>query len=172
MNKKRRSYNRNTNTRRSRFKFSKGLIITVLAAAGILSLLGYAGIHSLIPVNGTVPVFRHQGIALSKLRIREQTGYYFLSQSAGGVKGSRGGGASVNPVYFLKKGSLESVHLINEDYDTHSKHNFNIDQFKVHTKDLGYFESQTITFIADKLGTFEYYCTIHPEMRGTVTVEG
>ena len=57
MNKKRRSYNRNTNTRRSRFKFSKGLIITVLAAAGILSLLGYAGIHSLIPVNGTVPVF-------------------------------------------------------------------------------------------------------------------
>ena len=95
-----------------------------------------------------------------------------MSQSAGGVKGSRGGGASVNPVYFLNKGSLESVHLINEDYDTHSKHNFNIDQFKVHTKDLGYFESQTITFIADKVGTFEYYCTIHPEMRGTVTVEG
>ena len=72
MNKKRRSYNRNTNTRRSRFKFSKGLIITVLAAAGILSLLGYAGIHSLIPVNGTVPVFADQGIALSKLRIRSK----------------------------------------------------------------------------------------------------
>ena len=57
MNKKRRSYNRNTNTRRFRFKFSKGVITTVLAAAGILTLLGYAGIHSLIPVNGTVPVF-------------------------------------------------------------------------------------------------------------------
>ena len=83
----------------------------------------------------------------------------------------RGGGASVNPTYFLKQGSLESVHIINEDYDTHSKHNFNIDQFNVHTKDLGYFESQTITFIADKVGTFEYDCTLHPEMKGTVTVE-
>ena len=135
-------------------------------------MLGYAGIHSLIPVNGTVPVFAAPRNSFIKATHSQQTGYYFLSQAAGGVKGSRGGSASVNPVYYLKKGSLESVHLINEDYETHSKHNFNIDQFKVHTKDLGYFESQTITFIADKVGTFEYYCTIHPEMRGTVTVEG
>lgn len=172
MNKKRKSYSRNANAGRTGFKFSKGLIITVSAAAGIVSLLGYAGIHSLIPVNGTVPVFAAPRNSFIKATHSQQTGYYFLSQSAGGVKGSRGGSASVNPVYYLKKGSLESVHLINEDYDTHSKHNFNIDQFKVHTKDLGYFESQTITFIADKVGTFEYYCTIHPEMRGTVTVEG
>lgn len=172
MNKKRKSYSRNANAGRTGFKFSKGLIITVLAAAGIVSLLGYAGIHSLIPVNGTVPVFAAPRNSFIKATHSQQTGYYFLSQAAGGVKGSRGGSASVNPVYYLKKGSLESVHLINEDYDTHSKHNFNIDQFKVHTKDLGYFESQTITFIADKVGTFEYYCTIHPEMRGTVTVEG
>jgi hypothetical protein len=172
MNKKRKSYSRNANAGRTGFKFSKGLIITVLAAAGIVSLLGYAGIHSLIPVNGTVPVFAAPRNSFIKATHSQQTGYYFLSQAAGGVKGSRGGSASVNPVYYLKKGSLESVHLINEDYETHSKHNFNIDQFKVHTKDLGYFESQTITFIADKLGTFEYYCTIHPEMRGTVTVEG
>jgi hypothetical protein len=172
MNKKRKSYSRNANAGRTGFKFSKGLIITVSAAVGIVSLLGYAGIHSLIPVNGTVPVFAAPRNSFIKATYSQQTGYYFLSQSAGGVKGSRGGSASVNPVYYLKKGSLESVHLINEDYETHSKHNFNIDQFKVHTKDLGYFESQTITFIADKVGTFEYYCTIHPEMRGTVTVEG
>ena len=172
MNKKRKSYSRNANAGRTGFKFSKGLIITVSAAAGIVSLLGYAGIHSLIPVNGTVPVFAAPRNSFIKATHSQQTGYYFLSQAAGGVKGSRGGSASVNPVYYLKKGSLESVHLINEDYETHSKHNFNIDQFKVHTKDLGYFESQTITFIADKVGTFEYYCTIHPEMRGTVTVEG
>ncbi|HMK57467.1 MAG TPA: hypothetical protein VK462_00280, partial [Nitrososphaeraceae archaeon] len=57
MNKKRKSYSRNANAGRTGFKFSKGLIITVSAAAGIVSLLGYAGIHSLIPVNGTVPVF-------------------------------------------------------------------------------------------------------------------
>jgi len=76
MNKKRKSYSRNANAGRTGFKFSKGLIITVSAAAGIVSLLGYAGIHSLIPVNGTVPVFaaprKHLGIALSKLRIRSR----------------------------------------------------------------------------------------------------
>jgi cupredoxin-like protein len=65
---------------------------------------------------------------------------------------------------------LESIHFINEDYDTHSKHNFNIDEFKVHSKDLGYFQSQIITFIVDKDGMFEYYCSIHPEMRGKVVV--
>jgi plastocyanin len=60
--------------------------------------------------------------------------------------------------------------MINEDYQTHSKHNFNIDQFNVHTKDLGYFQTQTVTFVADKEGTFQYYCTIHPEMKGNIVV--
>jgi plastocyanin len=64
-----------------------------------------------------------------------------------------------------------SVHLINEDDQAHEKHNINIDEFGVHTKDLGYFEGETVTFVADKAGTFEYYCSIHPEMKGTMTVE-
>jgi plastocyanin len=46
----------------------------------------------------------------------------------------------------------------------------NVDAFNVHTKDLGYFQSQTITFIANKNGTFPYYCTIHPEMKGLIHV--
>jgi plastocyanin len=45
-----------------------------------------------------------------------------------------------------------------------------VDEFNVHTRDLGYFESQSITFIADKAGTFKIYCTIHPEMTGSVVV--
>jgi plastocyanin len=44
------------------------------------------------------------------------------------------------------------------------------DEFNVHTRDLGYFETQTVTFLADKKGTFEYYCTIHPEMKGIIKV--
>jgi plastocyanin len=36
---------------------------------------------------------------------------------------------------------------------------------------LAYYETQTITFVADKTGTFEYYCTIHPEMKGNITIE-
>ena len=82
MNKKRRSYNRNTNTRRFRFKFSKGVITTVLAAAGILTLLGYAGIHSLIPVNGTVPVFAALGMALSSYAFAAN-GLLFLEPVSG-----------------------------------------------------------------------------------------
>jgi plastocyanin len=69
----------------------------------------------------------------------------------------------------VNKGSAETIHLINED-TTHSKHNLNVDEFNVHTRDLGYFESQSITFIADKAGTFKIYCTIHPEMTGSVVV--
>ena len=74
------------------------------------------------------------------------------------------------PTLYVSKGGLESIHFINEDYETHSKHNFNIDEFKVHSNDLGYFQNQIITFIVDKDGTFEYYCSIHPEMRGRVVV--
>ena len=61
--------------------------------------------------------------------------------------------------------------MINEDIDSGSKHNINIDEFNVHSRDLGYFESQTITFVADKAGTFKYYCSIHPEMKGEIIVE-
>ena len=77
---------------------------------------------------------------------------------------------STGPTLYVSKGGLESIHFINEDYDTHSKHNFNIDEFKVHSKDLGYFQSQIITFIVNKDGMFEYYCSIHPEMRGKLVV--
>jgi len=41
----------------------------------------------------------------------------------------------------------------------------------VHTGDLGYFQSKSVTFIADKAGTFQYYCTIHPEMKGKLVIQ-
>jgi len=63
--------------------------------------------------------------------------------------------------------------LINEDKNqpnNPSKHNLNIDEFNVHTKDLGYFQSESITFLADQIGTFDYYCSIHPDMKGVITI--
>ena len=57
--------------------------------------------------------------------------------------------------------------MLNED---HQKHSLNIDQFNVHTKNLDYFESQSITFVADKLGRYTYYDSLHPEMTGIIVV--
>lgn len=154
--------------------FSKGVIIGIVIAAVVISIVVYFGINSLIPVNGKSPIFSPPRNNFIKAAYSPQTGYTFISQSSGAVKGLRGsggGGSATDPTYTLKKGSVESIHMINEDYQTHSKHNFNIDEFNVHTKDLGYFQSQTVTFIADKEGTFKYYCTIHPEMKGTIEVQ-
>ena len=154
--------------------FSKEVIIGIVIAAAVISIIAYFGINSLIPVNGKSPVLSPPRNSFIKAVYSPQTGYIYVSQSSGAVKGLRGGGSSgstTDPSYTLKKGSLESIHMINEDYQTHSKHNFNIDEFNVHTKDLGYFQTQTVTFIADKEGTFPYYCTIHPEMKGTIVVQ-
>ena len=71
---------------------------------------------------------------------------------------------------FQSRDEIVGQLMINEDSETHSAHNLNVDAFNVHTKDLGYFQSQTITFIANKNGTFPYYCTIHPEMKGLIHV--
>src|SRR3989344_3583974 len=39
-------------------------------------------------------------------------------------------------------------------------HNFRLDEFGVATKVLKAGESETITFVADKIGEFEYYCSV------------
>ena len=139
--------------------------------AAVVATIGYFSLNAAIPVNGTTPVLSPPLNHFLKAT-HGKGGYYFISQSGGSVKGLRtSSGAVVNPTYTLSKGEVQSVHFINEDADTHSKHNFNIDEFNVHTKNLGYFESQTVTFVTDKTGTFKYYCTIHPEMQGEIIIE-
>ena len=39
-------------------------------------------------------------------------------------------------------------------------HDFKINKFNVSTRTLNTGETQTITFVADKAGTFEYYCSV------------
>jgi hypothetical protein len=94
-------------------------------------------------------------------------GYVYTSQSIGTAKSLKGGawsriGLGHNPTISLYQDNTVPIYLINEDSETHSKHHINIDDFDAHTKDLGYFQSQTITFTANKTGTFDYYCSIHP----------
>jgi hypothetical protein len=132
----------------------------------IVGLAAYFGIRSLIPVNGNAPTLAPPINTFLKANYSPQTGFLFTSSSTN----SRTNATFNSPTIFLKYGELASIHLINED-ETRSLHNLNIDAFNVHTRNLGYFESQSSTFIANKIGTFVYYCSIHPEMKGLIMVE-
>ena len=54
-------------------------------------------------------------------------------------------------------------------------HNFTIDGFAVATKQINSGQSETIEFVADKIGVFEYYCSVGNHramgMKGTLTVK-
>jgi hypothetical protein len=169
---KKRSHHRNGHSSVS--YMTKKRIITYGIIAAIISGIGITGYKSMIPTNGNTPVF---GIPINhfvKAKYSTGSGYAWVSMSSGtakGLRGGGGGGGTINPTYIFGKGGLQSMHVINEDYKTHSKHNFNIDEFNVHSKDLAYSESQTITFVADQPGTFHYYCNIHPEMKGDIIIE-
>jgi plastocyanin len=185
MGKKRR---RQQYTGNNKFVFSRNAIISIVVIGVIISVAGYFAIKSMVPVNGNHPIFGAPKNNFVKASHHPKSGFFFAGQSAGGSRkgfapsaGSKISGANIGnnsnftdsptgPTLYVSKGGLESIHFINEDYETHSKHNFNIEEFKVHSNDLGYFQNQIITFIVDKDGTFEYYCSIHPEMRGRVVV--
>lgn len=153
-------------------KVSSKKILAIIASSLIVAGLGYSAILSMIPVNASYPVFAAPENLYIKA-IRSQTGKpTFATQSVKGGKNIPGVGAQ-DATYVVPKGGLVSLHIINEEknlLDAKSLHNINIDEFNVHSNDLGYFQTQTITFLADKAGEFNYYCSIHPEMRGIIEV--
>lgn len=70
-----------------------------------------------------------------------------------------------------KEGQTVQITLNDKD----GFHDLVIDAFNVKTKRLNAGENDTITFVADKKGTFEYYCSVgkHRQMgmKGTLIVE-
>jgi cupredoxin-like protein len=142
----------------------KNRLIIYGVVAAILSTFSYLGYQSLIPANGNSPVLGFPINHFIKAKYSPGSGYRWVS-------GSAGGGNTANPSYSLTSGQLHAIHVLNEDSESLSAHNFNIDEVNVHTRDLSYFESQSITFLADQTGKYHYYCSIHPEMEGDVIVE-
>ena len=59
--------------------------------------------------------------------------------------------------------------------NTEGNHNWVIDEFNAHTKVISAGQTDTIQFVADKTGTFQYYCSVgaHRQlgMVGTLTVK-
>lgn len=155
-------------------KISPKLWIALILTGALISLGAYAAVNSTRPTTGNSPMFTIPSNTFIKAVHPPGKGYAFMHQSSGSSKGLRNLNPSnrtsdQNVLLTVNRGSLETIHLINED-TTHSKHNLNLDEFDVHTKDLGYFESQSLTFIADKAGSFKAYCSIRPEMTGTIVV--
>lgn len=148
---------------------TKGLIITV----AVIALAVAGGVYYLwtssIPVNEDHPVFATASHVYI-LATHNDQGYYYDEQSTKTGKKSISS-TNTNPPIHIAQGTLVALHVINEDKDTGSDQDLNIDAFNVHSKHLKYFESQTIDFVADKTGKFSYYSKIHPEMNGTLTVD-
>lgn len=71
----------------------------------------------------------------------------------------------------VKKGDTVRIVLKNEE----GNHNWKIDEFGVETKVITAGETNTVEFVADTVGSFEYYCSVmqHRQMgmRGMLIVE-
>ena len=71
----------------------------------------------------------------------------------------------------VKQGDQVTIKFINDD----GMHNFIIDEFNVGTQIIKGGAEETISFVADKKGSFEYYCSVgqHRQngMKGTLIVE-
>jgi plastocyanin len=153
---------------------AKGTILGIGVIVAIVAALGYFGIVSMIPVNGDYPVFgAPTNIYLKTITVADGNSV-FASQSIKGGKTAGAPAGSHNPTIMVSKGNLVSIHIINEDQGTtnyNHKQDINIDEFNVHSNLLDHRQTQTITFLADKQGTFDYYSSIHPEMRGKIIVQ-
>ncbi|MGI0102974.1 MAG: cupredoxin domain-containing protein [Nitrosotalea sp.] len=140
-------------------------IIVAVVGAGIYYLL-----NNSTPVNEKFPVFAAPTNIYIKAVHDPTQGYVYEEESTRQAKKAVSGGVADASIH-IPQGALVSLHFINEDKDTGAPMDLNIDEFNVHTNKLSYFQAQTINFLADKTGTFSYYSNLHPEMKGTITVD-
>lgn len=152
----------------------KGTLFGIIIGTVIVVAIGYFAIVSMIPVNGDFPVFAAPTNIYIKTISTDDGSSVFASQSIKGGKSAGAPSGSHYPTLVVSKENLISIHFINEDRETinfNHKHSLNIDEFNVHSNDLDHGQAQSIMFLADKQGTFDYYDSIHPEMRGKIVVQ-
>jgi plastocyanin len=84
----------------------------------------------------------------------------------------RGRMFSFNPSEIrVKKGDTVKINFINEE----GNHDWVLDEFNARTSQIQGGQTATVQFVADKTGTFEYYCSVgnHRQqgMKGNLIVE-
>ena len=71
----------------------------------------------------------------------------------------------------VKKGDKVTIKFTN----TEGSHNWVLDEFDAQTSVIGAGKTEEVTFTADKIGTFEYYCSVGSHrtlgMKGNLIVE-
>jgi plastocyanin len=74
-------------------------------------------------------------------------------------------------IIAVNKGDIVRINFINEN----GSHDFVLNDFNAKTQVTNTGQTQTIEFIADKTGSFEYYCSVGSHrtmgMRGTLVVQ-
>ena len=151
-------------------KISRSGVISIVVVTCVIVLIGFFALNSPSPVNSNQIVFAPTSNISLKAVKSSQGNYHYQTTKGGKIVPSAEG---VSPAIIASKGNLIQIHFINEEKNElgiHSNHNLNIDEFNVHTKDLGYFQTESITFLSDKTGTFDYYCSVHSDMKGTIKI--
>jgi hypothetical protein len=143
-------------------KLPVGKLIIVgglVALAASVAYFGFATRTSVVPTMG--------GKNFSLKISNTSQGIAFVSVGTAGKKSIPTGHNS--PTLDVIKGDTVTIHIISEIHG--QKYNFIIPDLNVQSKQIGYFESDTITFVADKQGEFVYTSTDHPEMKGLLVVQ-
>lgn len=126
-----------------------------------------AGAIAYTTMSGVSSPFTSSGGKNFSLKITETSqGLAFVSAGGGGKKVIATGHNS--PTLEVNLGDTVTIHVVNED--TEDPHDFVIPEFNVYSKLIDYFETTSVTFVADKVGTFTYTSTTDPEMKGQIVV--
>ena len=73
-----------------------------------------------------------------------------------------------NPIIYAKVDTPKKISILNKDV---RRHDFIVDELNINTAYLSTQQSFTTAIASRVPGTFEYYCSLHPNtMRGSVVV--
>ena len=146
-------------TKHKKFPTMKLIVLgAVIAIVGSISYFGFASRTSVLPVAGA----KNFSLKISST----PQGVAFVGISNVGKKSLAVGHNS--PSIDVVKGDTVTIHLISEIHG--EKYDFVIPDLNVHSKAVGYFEADTVTFVADSAGEFVYTSSSHPEMKGMLVV--
>jgi nitrite reductase (NO-forming) len=116
-------------------KFLLAAIAILFSIVALVLLSQTSLINSSVPVPTDTPLPR---ISTSTFDIRSRNYRFSL------------------PEIRVPLGSMVRVNLINDE----GFHDWAIDEFNAKTKQLTAAQSDSVEFIANKVGTFEYYCSV------------